>query len=107
MNAQEMRGRHRAFVFIDVAPGRDKAVLKKLLKYDEVVEAHLIAGEYDVLAVLEFELYGREVFASAQEIISDFVIEKIRRLRDVRDTNTIYPTFSMIKGETRLEPKTE
>jgi len=97
MSAHEMRGIHRAFVFVDVAPGKEKRVLEKLLKYDEVIEAHLISGQYDVLAVLEFELYGREIFVSAQETISKFVIEKIRKLREVRDTNTIFPSFSITK----------
>lgn len=97
MSAHEMRGIHRAFVFVDVAPGKEKRVLEKLLKYDEVIEAHLISGQYDVLAVLEFELYGREIFVSAQEAILKFVIEKIRKLREVRDTNTIFPSFSITK----------
>ena len=48
-------------------PGKIKKVLEKLLKYDEVIEAHIITGQYDVLAVLEFELYGREIFASFPE----------------------------------------
>lgn len=97
MSTQVMKGKHRAFVFVDVAPGKDRKVLERLLKYDEVIEAHLIPGQYDVLAVLEFELYGREIFASAQEMISKFVIEKIRKLRNVEDTNTIYPSFSVTK----------
>ncbi|MFQ6095752.1 MAG: Lrp/AsnC family transcriptional regulator [Candidatus Bathyarchaeia archaeon] len=97
VSAHEMKGKHKAFVFVDVAPGKDEKVLEKLLKYDEVVEAHLIPGQYDVLLVLEFELYGREIFVSPQEEISKFVIEKIRKLKDVQDTNTIYPTFSVTK----------
>jgi DNA-binding Lrp family transcriptional regulator len=88
MSAHEMKGVHRAFVFVDVVPGKDKKVLEKLLKYDEVIEVHLIPGQYDVLAVLEFELYGREIFVSAQETLLKFVVEKIRKLREVRDTNT-------------------
>ncbi|MGD8505647.1 MAG: Lrp/AsnC ligand binding domain-containing protein [Candidatus Bathyarchaeota archaeon] len=94
MSYHEMKGKHRAFVFIDVAPGKDRKVLEKLLKYDEVTEVHVITGQYDVLAVLEFELYGREIFASFQETASKFVVEKIRKLKDVRDTNTIIPSFS-------------
>ena len=97
MSAHEMKGRHRAFVFVDVAPGKDKKVLEKLLEYDEVLEAHIITGQYDVLAVLEFELYGREVFTSFQETASRFVVEKIRKLREVQDTNTIIPSFSVAK----------
>ena len=100
MGAHEVRGKYKAFVFIDVNPGKDRKVLENLMKHDEVVEAHLIPGQYDVLVVLEFELYGRTIFASAQETVSKFVIEKIRKLRDVRDTNTIYPTFSVTKGST-------
>lgn len=101
MGTQEMKGKHRAFVFIDVAPGKDKSVLYQLLKYDEVIEGHLIAGLYDILVVLEFALYGREVFTSAQERISNFIIEKIRKIKDVRDTNTIYPTYSLTKIEAK------
>jgi len=71
--------------------------MDRLLKYDEVAEVHLIPGQYDLLVVLEFELYGREIFVSPQEAISKFVIEKIRTLRGVLDTNTIYPTLSMTK----------
>jgi len=97
MSTHEMKGKHKAFVFVDVAPGKDKKVLENLLKYDEVIEAHLVPGQYDVLVVLEFELYGREIFVSAQETISKFVIEKIRKLRDVRDTTTIFPSFSVTK----------
>jgi DNA-binding Lrp family transcriptional regulator len=99
MRAHEMKGKHVAFIFIDVAPGKDMKVLERLVKYDEVVEAHLIAGQYDVLAVLEFELFGSAIFTPSQEVISKFVIEKIRKLGDVRDTNTIYPTFSLSKRE--------
>jgi len=97
MSVQEMKGRHKAFVFVNVTPGKDRKVLEKLLKYDEVIEVHLIPGQYDLLAVLEFELYGREIYASAQETISKFVIEKIRKLRDVQDTNTVFPSFSATK----------
>ncbi len=97
MDSHELKGRHRAFVFIDVATGQDKKVMEKLLKYDEVLEAHIITGQYDILAVLEFELYGREIFSSVQETISKFIVEKIRKLRNVRDTNTIIPSFSRTK----------
>jgi len=97
MTFREIKGRHKAFVFIDVVPGKDKKVLEELMKYDEVKEAHLIAGRYDVLAVLEFELYGRSIFESAQEKISQFVISKIKKMPDVRETSTIYSIFYAAK----------
>jgi len=49
------------------------------------------------MAVLEFELYGREIFVPISEMVAKFVLEKVRRLSDVRDTNTILPSLSMVK----------
>ncbi len=97
MSTHEMKGVHRAFVLVNVAPGKEKRILEKLLKYDEVIEGHIITGQYDVLVVLEFELYGREIFASFQETASKFVVEKIRKLKNVLDTSTIIPSFSVTK----------
>jgi len=94
-----MKGKRRAFILIAIAPGSEEAFIKRLMRYDEVVEAHLIVGEYDVLAVLEFEVYGRGLLWSVQEIVSNFVLEKIRKLKGVRDTNTIIPTRSVTKRE--------
>ena len=99
MGVKVMRGKYRAFVFIDVAPGKERKVAEKLLKYNEIVEVHLITGEYDILAVLEFELYGKQVFTSFQETTSKFVLDKIRRSRFVQDTNTIIPSLSLSKAD--------
>jgi DNA-binding Lrp family transcriptional regulator len=92
-----MKDRLRAFIYIDVKSGNEKKFLEKLLNFEEVIEAHLIAGQYDVFAVLEFKLLGKGLFLSNQEIISKFVIEKIRKLKEVRNTNTIIPTYSLNK----------
>jgi DNA-binding Lrp family transcriptional regulator len=99
MSTHEMKGKRRAFVFIAIAPGSEEAFVERLMRYDEVLEAHFMVGEYDVLAVLEFEVYGQAFLWSFQEIVSNFVLDKIRRLRGVRDTNTIIPTRSITKGE--------
>lgn len=87
------------FVFIDVVPGKDRKVAEKLLKHDEVVEVHMVTGEHDLLAVLEFELYGKLVFTSFQETASKFVLNKIRRLGYVQDTNTIIPSLSLSRAD--------
>jgi DNA-binding Lrp family transcriptional regulator len=99
MSTHEMKGKRRAFVFIAIAPGSEEAFIERLMRYEEVLEAHLMVGEYDVLAVLEFEVYGQAFLWSFQEIVSNFVLDKIRRLRGVRDTNTIIPTRSVTKRE--------
>ncbi len=97
MGARVMRGKHRAFVFIDVNPGKEKKVAEELLKNNEVVEVHMITGEYDILTVLEFELYAKQIFTSFQEIASKFVLDKIRKLGYVQDTKTIIPSHSFSK----------
>ena len=96
MTVHEMKRETRAFVYIDVNPGKEKEVLDKLLKHDEVIEAHIIAGQelYDVLVLLRIE---REVFESPTKKISEFVINTIRQLREVRETNTLIPAISFSK----------
>ena len=72
--------------------------MEKLLEYDEVLEAHLISGKYDVLAVLEFWVYGHSIFTSPQKIVMNFV-EKIRSLKHVLDTEMVLPSRSPTKRE--------
>jgi DNA-binding Lrp family transcriptional regulator len=99
MSTHMMNDRVRAFIYIDVKSGKEKGFLEKLMKHDEVIEAHIITGQYDVLAVLEFGLLGKglPIYSSVYEMISKFVIEKIRKIRDVQDTNTVIPAYSLTK----------
>ena len=99
MGTKAMRGKYRAFVFIDIVPGKDRKVAERLLENDEVVEVHMITGEHDLLAVLEFVLYGKLIFTSFQETASNFVLNKIRKMGDVQDTNTIIPSLSFSKSD--------
>jgi len=96
MSTREMKGKFSVFMFVDTAPGKDKAVLEGILKHEQVVEAHLISGQYDLLLVLEIDLHGKPVFSTVQEVAHES-IEKIRKISGVRDTNTIVPFFSLTK----------
>ena len=96
MNAREMKGKYIIYIFIDTSPGKDREVLERILEHDEVVEAHVISGQYDLLAVLEIDLHGKPIFTTVQEVAQKS-IERIRTLRFVRDTNTIVPFFSVTK----------
>ncbi len=40
---------------------REKEVMEELLKMDEVIETHMITGEYDVLAVVQVKRLFLEV----------------------------------------------
>jgi DNA-binding Lrp family transcriptional regulator len=94
--AKEMKGSYRAFVMVDTYPGHDEKVLEHLLKLKEVIEVHFISGEYDLLAVVEANLHGKAIFTTIQEI-SQLLIQKIRKIDGVRDTNTLLPFRSLTK----------
>lgn len=97
VSAREMRGKYTIFVLVDTVPGEEDAVLKRLLKIDEVMEIHAISGEYDLLAVLELDL-RRRYFTAVKEAAQKLV-RKIRKLSGVRGTNTIVPFLSLTKRE--------
>ena len=94
--AQEMKGVYRVFLMVDTIPGHDERVLEHLLKFKEVKEVHFISGEYDLLAVVEVSLYGKAIFTTIQEI-SQLLIQRVRKIEGVRDTNTLLPFRSLIK----------
>ena len=94
----EMKGTYRIFVLVDTAPGKDKTVEKKLLEYNEVIEVHYISGQYDLFAVLEIVLLGKSIFTSVQEL-AQRLVQKIRKIDGVRDTNTIVPFLSLTRRE--------
>ncbi len=98
MNAEydvsDMKANARAFVFIRSAPRREKEIAEKLLTYDEVKETHIVAGKWDVLAVLEVR---RDFLDRTQRKVLDFVIEKLETIPGVQDTSTVIPEFSKTK----------
>ncbi len=62
---------------IDSAKARD--VLERVQQMDEVEEAYLIYGAYDILIKGSFK---------TPEALSSFVVDNLRKLEGVRDTVT-------------------
>jgi len=91
-----MKGKYVIFVFVDTETIDTKKILEKISRLPEVIEVHVISGQYDLLAVVNIELYGKAVFTSIQELAQE-TIEKIRKIEGVRDTNTIVPFYSVTK----------
>lgn len=91
-----MKGSYKAFVRVGTYPGRDEEVVDHLLKFKEVLEVHFISGDYDLLTVVEVSLHGKAIFTSIQEI-TQFIIQKIRKIGGIRDTNTMLPLRSLTK----------
>ncbi|MDA4118328.1 MAG: Lrp/AsnC ligand binding domain-containing protein [Thaumarchaeota archaeon] len=85
----------KAFVLIQVDAGHAKKVADKLMQFDEVREVHIIAGEWDLLLVIEAE---RDVVAPNDEMVLQVVLDKIDKVSHVRRSNTIIPSFSKFKA---------
>jgi len=100
LRTKVMKDKVRAFIYIDVKSGREKEFVERLMEHDEVKEAHIITGQYDVFAVLEFGLMGKGLpfYGSVYDMISN-VIQRIRKIGDVADTSTIIPVYSVTKGD--------
>jgi DNA-binding Lrp family transcriptional regulator len=92
----EMKGSYRAFVRVGTYPGKDEEVVEHLLKFKEVLEVHFISGDYDLLAIVEVSLHGKPIFTPFQDI-TQFIIQKIRKIEGIRITNTMLPLRSLTK----------
>lgn len=95
---REMRGTYRGFVRVGTHPGKDEEVAERLLKLEEVLEVHFISGEYDLLVVVEVSIRGKSIFTPFQDI-TQFIIQKIRKIDGIRVTNTMLPLRSLTKLE--------
>jgi DNA-binding Lrp family transcriptional regulator len=69
-----------AFVLFKVGSGTEREVAQKLIEFDEVLQAEIIFGEYDVVAKMS---------TKDLESLEDFVSEKIRTVPNVLVTSTM------------------
>lgn len=84
--------RQRAFTYVKVRGGDLDRIKDVLLTFPEVRELHLLTGDWDVFAVLEFKDAG-----TRKRQVLQFVTEKIRGLPEVVDTSTLVPEYSVSK----------
>ena len=68
----------KAFIMIDVVPGREAAVQDAVSKLAGVTMVHQVTGEHDLIAFVDAEPY--EEFA--------VILSSIRQLNGVRDTDS-------------------
>ena len=69
-----------AYVLFKVASGTEREVAQKLIEFEEVIQADIVFGEYDVIARVSTEdLDG----------LQDFVSEEIRTVPNVLVTSTM------------------
>ena len=68
------------FVLIRAEPTHEHEVYNQLATVPEIVELHLLFGEYDIIAKIEVEDF---------EKLGSTVVKKIRSIEGVRDTKTL------------------
>ena len=68
-----------AFVLIVTKPDTEEQILSKLSEHEEVIEAHFVTGEFDIIA----KVRGKDI-----REISEFVSKKIRTWEGVQRTVT-------------------
>ncbi len=71
----------KAFVLINTNPGTDIVLVKELKKVEGIVAVYLVYGVYDMVAVVE---------AESEEQLKDIVFSRIRTLKYLRSTLTLY-----------------
>jgi len=69
-----------AYILFKVNSGTEREVCQKLVEFDEVMQADIIFGEYDVLAKIETQDLSA---------LEEFVSEKIRNVPNVLVTSTM------------------
>ena len=84
----------KAFVLIKVDPGHEETVVEELMKIPEVREAHIVPGNWDVLAVVSSQ---KEIVVPSDEKVYKLVMDKIGKIKHIRDTNTMVSQFSRMK----------
>lgn len=71
------------YVLIQADPGANKRVVEQLRKLDEVTEAHMTFGPYDVVAVVKFKDLAD---------MGDIIDRKIQPVPGIVDTLTCLAT---------------
>ncbi|MCJ7560454.1 Lrp/AsnC ligand binding domain-containing protein [Candidatus Bathyarchaeota archaeon] len=69
-----------AYVLFKVSSGTEREVCQKLVEFDEVLQADIIFGEYDVIAKVATQDLGK---------LEEFVSQKVRNVPNVLVTSTM------------------
>ncbi len=69
-----------AYLLLVVEGGKEQSTIEKLKQHKEVKEAHVVSGQYDIVAKVEF----RDI-----QDIQSFVLKHIRPMSEIRATSTM------------------
>lgn len=70
----------KAYILFKISSGSEREICKKIVGFDEVSEASIIYGEYDLVAKVNAQDLGK---------LEEFLTEKIRTIPSVVLTSTM------------------
>jgi len=79
---------------VATALGKESAVADALWNLEEVKEVHIIPGRQDILAIVEV---GRHLLEPDSQSIYWFILDKLKGIPSIVDTETLVPIMSMSK----------
>ncbi|HJW65205.1 MAG TPA: Lrp/AsnC ligand binding domain-containing protein [Candidatus Bathyarchaeia archaeon] len=85
-----------AYVLFKVSSGTEREVAQKLIEFEEVRQADIIFGEYDVIAKLS---------TKDLDTLENFVSEKVRNVANVLVTSTMIISREYRGKSQRPKPK--
>ena len=85
-----------AYVLFKVSSGTEREVAQKLIEFEEVLQADIIFGEYDVIAKLS---------TKDLDTLENFVSEKVRNVLNVLVTSTMIISREYRGKSQRPKPK--
>lgn len=89
-----MKRHVRAFISVATALGKESAVAEALWSLEEVKEVHIIPGRQDILAIVEV---SRQFLEPDSQSIYWFILDKLKGIPSIVDTETLVPILSMSK----------
>ena len=93
----EMKRHVRAFINVATSLGKETEVADALWKLDEVKEVHIIPGRHDILAIVEV---ARHLLEPDSQSIYWFILDKLKGIPNIVDTETLVPILSLSKWST-------
>lgn len=92
-----MKRHVRAFISVATSLGKESAVADALWKLEEVKEVHIVPGRHDILAIIEV---SRHLLEPGSQSIYWFILDKLKGIPSIVDTETLVPIVSLSKWST-------
>ena len=84
----------KAFILIKADTGHEEDVIYALWKIPDIREVHIVPGLWDILAVVSTP---KEIALPSDEKVYRLVLQKIEKIKHVRDTNTMVSQISRMR----------